>query len=852
MDEDIRPFETVHIGLTSIETGAERFMRDGLPYRPPVAYWRNNLTALSQRFNLYFVATRDTIAVYRPDFPFQKLHRLPALVIVPALANPDAAGYIDDRSPHAINHLIVGDLGKEEILLLATDSGNVSAYYTKSIEEAIRKDPYRFSTDARSDYVGLWPFFGQWVYESAWGLAIHTDARMIAVSANTPHHVSDDDPCAKITVFAFALTDTSSEEGDDEDRLSDDAHEFFEHAKQSDWQEWLPRGVDATAPPRNKNYKITLAGVEGHYHNIPCISFVNTDDDFEGNWLLSTDIYGDMKMWQIWQGICQKSWDFAERSMRGGLAVRRREGGWLVAALDSRAFRPARTMEQFCGYFKVPQYHGHNSLESYDLTNVVRLRTPSNSHIHFLMYDGTDDDDDKEEVRETFDSWSDIDEASVDADRAEAEASLPPVYGRETNDGTSEGDSGVSDEPEGPLDSGTSEVASVTGSDMGSHSVEDESAAPQRDTLSLEYMRFDEADTDSEESEDDDFQYLSSSEEVEDADLSSTSRRSTTSLSSLARRNSQEVDVDVLSTSGGNSPSRRRQHMEPKRPKPPVESGGSNVPTARARAKPPTIPTLHCSMSNLRLIMAPEADSAHVFCANILKQALPPTIQTTHHANTDRLNMMLQIPELGIVVIATQIGRCAVCSLTKNEKTGTLGLRVSWILPTKKQEVKGFRPLGPLLGIAASPVQGCFRRIESENRSVSTEVTEWGKDGLVDGIPTTFDPTVLVVDGRGGDEDGSQFLNMDTESGGRVDGPRAKRKRLSHNINQRRPGRTRTEIREWEVPSSPEPWQGLESSRRYRLMLTYVDMTVLYYELSRGVEMEDIAYEEVSALDLLD
>ncbi|EXJ72464.1 uncharacterized protein A1O5_04968 [Cladophialophora psammophila CBS 110553] len=852
MDEDSRLFESVNIGLTSIEKGAERFLRDGAPCPPPLSYWRNNLTALSQRFNLYFVATRDTVAVYRPDFPFQKLHRLPALLIVPSLANPNAAGYIDSQFPHGINHLIVGDLGKEEILLMATDSGNVCAYYTKSILEAIRKDPYRFSTDGRSDCVGVWPFFTQWVHESAWGLAIHTNARMIAVSANTPHHVADDDPCAKITVFAFALTDAGSEGRDDEDRMSDDDSELPEHAKQTDWQEWMAVGLDATAPPRNKNYKITLRGIDGHDHNIPCISFVNTDDDLGGNWLLSTAINGEMKIWQIWQGICHKAWDFSERSMRAN-AYRRREGGWLVAALDPCAFRPARTMEQFCGYFKVPQYHGHNSLESYDLTNVVRLRTPSNSHIHFIMYEERgNDDDDNDEVRETFDSWSDMEEASVDADHAEANASSLPVYLGYNNDGSSEDGTWTTENPHDNLESETSEVTSGSGSNARSVDIGHDSMTPQRDALSLEYMQFAEADTDSEESEEEELQYPSSSEEVEDADLSSTSRRSTTSLSSLAHRTSQEIDVDVLSTSDMDSPLRRSQHTELKSPKPVIESSASTVPRAGVRATPPNIPTLHCSLSNLRLLMAPKADSPHVFCANILKQALPPIIQSTNHANIDRLNMLLQIPELGIVIVATQIGRCAVCSLTKNEKTGTLGLRVSWILPTKKQERKGLRPFGPLLGIAASPVQGCFSTDEFAVRSESGESTKWGRDGLVDGIPTTFDHTVLVFDERNGAEDDSQLSNVDADSGERTNRPRTKRKRLSHDPRKRGFGRIRTELRDWEVPSSPEPWQALESSRRYRLMLTYMDMTVLSYELSRGVEREDIAYEEVSTLDLLD
>ena len=34
---------------------------------------------------------------------------------------------------------------------------------------------------------------------------------MIAVSANKPHHVASQDPSAKVTVFAFALTSRSND-----------------------------------------------------------------------------------------------------------------------------------------------------------------------------------------------------------------------------------------------------------------------------------------------------------------------------------------------------------------------------------------------------------------------------------------------------------------------------------------------------------------------------------------------------------------------------------------------------------------------------------------------------------------
>ena len=73
--------------------------------------------------------------------------------------------------------------------------------------------------------------------------------------------------------------------------------------------------------------------------------------------------------------------------------------------------------------------------------------------------------------------------------------------------------------------------------------------------------------------------------------------------------------------------------------------------------------------------------------------------------------MIHQIPSLGIVAIASQVGRVALLTMTKlsmhsEGKPSLLGFRVEHILPFQSQEFENKRPEVPLLGMAVGPVQG--------------------------------------------------------------------------------------------------------------------------------------------------
>lgn len=810
MEDRRRNFEPIKINVLGAETGESRFYRDGLVDAPAVADWRVNLTALSQRYNLFFIATCHRIQVYRPDFPYQRLGAKPALTIVPQLDNADAHGFIDSLNPHNLNHLIIGELGNQEILLLSTDSGNVVAYYTSAIKAAIGKDPYRFSADALADFVGLRPFFSQWVHESAWGLAIHSAGRMIAVSANHTHNVLDSDPGAKITVFAFALTTPNSD--DQYDEVKQDGHDVV--ADHGEWRKWDPLQHSASldVPPRDCNYKIVLTGREGHKHNIPSVAFINNSGDVNdnsgdvnGSWLLSTDIAGRMKMWQIWKGRCYKTWDFADVNSAW---MRNDEAGWLVAALDIKAFRPARSMENFIGYHHARQHYGHQHPgDSYDITNVVQRHTPQSSRYYpsAQMDEGenSEAEEEEEDERDTlFQAMADPDDMALEEQPQSTEPatefhrSISPV------DTSQPGRTTVQ------LESQDGESSSERSDDESSGSIE---------------IIGDFSDEDEEHD----------SENADNDDTSPNSDRSATTMSSFEHEHVDQADTSQLETPTNETVNITSMSFMARGTK----SRNKNWPSssrlkAGARVVAPSIPIIQCSTSHVRLFGHPNANSPHLFCARMLKQILPLDLERRRFFLLDRLNMFHQIPELGIVLIASQLGRCAVCSLTKRENDGLLGLRVDWILPTKKQEKANVRPYAnALLGIAAGPIQGQAPH-ESAPMSEYDNDDTWARDRVIGGIPTTFDPYVVKL------RPNSHLSNENPS-----DDDRASQIHLKHSDDtNRRPESPAIvlEQRKWKRTDANESWRASESSRTYRLMLTYTDLTVLTYEISRAVEREDI------------
>ena len=239
---------------------------------------------------MYLVAYIDQIHIYAPQFPSQVLSSRPELVLNLPASRPGLSGYLDPSNPHAVNHLVVGDLGEEEIVVASCDDGDVIAYTMRSISNRITErelgEPYRKPSPA-----DLRPFFIQNVMRSAWGLAVHKSGRMIAVGANS-HNV---------TVFAFALrqgeSGGSAECSDDESELNNDS----DLLTCNDDIDWSPIAKSLEPPDRSvRNIVITLSG---HHANIPSVCFCNSEDDLDGRYLVSTDIRGTILLWDVWAQI---------------------------------------------------------------------------------------------------------------------------------------------------------------------------------------------------------------------------------------------------------------------------------------------------------------------------------------------------------------------------------------------------------------------------------------------------------------------------------------------------------------------------------------------------------------------
>lgn len=245
---------------------------------------------------------RSHITVHIPTFPYQTIPETPYAVLNSEPLVP-SRGHIDQQHPHAINSLTIGELGSEEVLVSAHDDGDVCVWYTRNI----KRMALRLS-----------------VGQSAWGVALHKERRLLAVSANS--HL--------ITVFELAVGKEEQAARDERDRRGEqsdededeevittrtEGHLSFDSVQRrkkkrpsvrecDDGEDGWKLGCEECgrlAPTKNgrkrrkekpevkdKSIKTLL----GHDNNIPSISFL---DDSSGRWLVGTDIDGVVILWDV-------------------------------------------------------------------------------------------------------------------------------------------------------------------------------------------------------------------------------------------------------------------------------------------------------------------------------------------------------------------------------------------------------------------------------------------------------------------------------------------------------------------------------------------------------------------------
>lgn len=256
------------------------------------------------------------------------------MLIIPSQpSSPDLTGYLDADEPHAINYLIVQKLGKDEVVATVRDDGDVEAILIRHVVHAITT---RINNSDAGEPLAdnVRPLFQRNVGISAWGLAIHTQARMIAVSSN--RH--------EVTVFRFGLVDdqlNSSNEYLGRARPALDGHSKIGQDRES-------RDNDVDLRP-DRDADVTRQVLNGEA-NIPHVSFCNTGDDPDGRWLLTTDISGVCRAIDLHKFSLVQAFRFGPSigTPHGG-GYDRLNAGWGIIFLDKRSFIAQETIHDALG-----------------------------------------------------------------------------------------------------------------------------------------------------------------------------------------------------------------------------------------------------------------------------------------------------------------------------------------------------------------------------------------------------------------------------------------------------------------------------------------------------------------------
>ena len=594
----------------------EKYQESESPRKPLIAPWRSNLVVMSHRHDLLFaVYDFDIVYVYKPQGQSACIGK-PLLKLKAPTSGPGLTGYNDPRHPHGINHLIAGLLGTKEIILFACDDGDVLAYYTDQIASEIAfEGVVREKNTGPKPFGGysqIKPIFHQNVIQSAWGLAIHTTSRKIAVSSNT----------AIIHVFTFGLAGPNQS---GEVTSSQDQWPVYGAQDNNDigW-----------------NAHIILAG---HGTNIPTVAFDNSGQDPEGRYLISADIGNEVRVWDLWTGRAPGI--FAENGAFGSkLLEMRLDGslnmGWSCLCIDPASYWPSTTVAETFGcqgvsYCASPE-HWDNSCNA--------ALVPDNMSVH----------------PRTSLLGNPHGPHPVDP---RVESGLIPETGGERS-----------------------------GLMIGSQRLWIDSVREARRQLTNSRARRKHA-------------------SISTAKIFSTNRVDKT----IAVVNSKypyqpQFDILVCTKTDINlvyqipeanklDYNQQTKHSEESEHK---QSTGGNRQTGHGQTTGCDLPP-HNLRRNRQAHRNREEECGRIVCRDALTQRRP--ISEPNFAGFRRLNMVLQVRELGIVLVGCQTGRVAVMSLTcMRDAPSIKSFRIDRILPTWSQEEEGLRPTMPLYGMALGPV----------------------------------------------------------------------------------------------------------------------------------------------------
>lgn len=227
--------------------------------------------------------------------------------------------------------------------------------------------------------------------------------------------------------------------------------------------------------------------------------------------------------------------------------------------------------------------------------------------------------------------------------------------------------------------------------------------------------------------------------------------------------------------------------------------------TCCSARNPRFFPILHFSGNNVTLDPYPLDDELRTLSRSPLESLLEHSMFTS----CDRLNLVQYLPELGIVVAASQAGGVAIITLTWQEEIGHT-FRLDWLLPFPTQERDDECPTPPLMGIAASPMPGfemppdvpCIPRdVNPKDRlRFNHRLLNPDKDEPCVATPpecgasSPSDPNVSP---------GSDYPNLTIPE---------------------------THAYASDIYQPHETWHGYHPSRHYRLLLLFCDLTVMSYE----------------------